>query len=200
MTKKEAGYLGFEKAKEINKERHRLLRLEYDNNPKKCLFCNSSIKYEKRHSKFCNRSCAAILNGKLTPKRKRSSLPTDCPMCGSLVVNRHSLFCSIPCGLMFKDKEKHSKFEAGENLSHSVVRRLSIQRCLGFCQMCGLDQWLGKRILLILDHIDGDSSNSRLGNVRMLCSNCDAQTPTYKGKNIGNGRKHRMKRYYDDKS
>ena len=34
----------------------------------------------------------------------------------------------------------------------------------------------------------------------MICPNCDAQTDFYKGKNIGRGRKDRMKRYYEGKS
>ena len=37
----------------------------------------------------------------------------------------------------------------------------------------------------ILDHIDGSRENNRLSNLQLLCPNCHAQTPTYRGRNIG---------------
>ena len=50
---------------------------------------------------------------------------------------------------------------------------------------CGLTQWNGKPIPLELHHINGDSTDNRIENIRILCPNCHAQTPTYRGKNIG---------------
>lgn len=35
-----------------------------------------------------------------------------------------------------------------------------------------------------LDHIDGDSHNHKLENLRMICPNCHTQTETYCGKNL----------------
>lgn len=51
------------------------------------------------------------------------------------------------------------------------------------CECCGNTEWNGKPIPLQLDHIDGDSHNHVLSNLRMLCPNCHAQTDTYCGKN-----------------
>lgn len=53
------------------------------------------------------------------------------------------------------------------------------------CSCCGLETWLGKPIPLELDHIDGVHSNNLLTNLRLMCPNCHAFTPTYRGKNIG---------------
>jgi len=36
-----------------------------------------------------------------------------------------------------------------------------------------------------MDHIDGNTENNAKENLRLLCCNCHALTPTYKGKNIG---------------
>ena len=51
------------------------------------------------------------------------------------------------------------------------------------CAWCGRKTWRGRPILLELDHIDGDHLNNELPNLRLLCPNCHAQTPTYKGRN-----------------
>lgn len=53
------------------------------------------------------------------------------------------------------------------------------------CEGCGHTQWEGQPIPLELDHIDGDRTNNRLENLRLLCPNCHALTPTYRGRNIG---------------
>jgi 5-methylcytosine-specific restriction endonuclease McrA len=49
-----------------------------------------------------------------------------------------------------------------------------------------MTEWLGQPIPLEIDHIDGDSTNNSLDNFRILCPNCHAQTPTYRGLNIKN--------------
>lgn len=37
---------------------------EYNKNPKKCAYCDSSLTYEERNKKFCNSTCAAYFNNK----------------------------------------------------------------------------------------------------------------------------------------
>ncbi|MBW3662232.1 MAG: HNH endonuclease [Actinobacteria bacterium] len=53
------------------------------------------------------------------------------------------------------------------------------------CELCGGDEWQGRPMPLRLDHINGDRRDHRLENLRLLCANCDAQTDTYCGRNIG---------------
>lgn len=52
------------------------------------------------------------------------------------------------------------------------------------CYICGLkDTWNEKPIVLHLDHINGEHTDNRLENLRLLCPNCHSQTDTYCSKN-----------------
>ncbi len=52
------------------------------------------------------------------------------------------------------------------------------------CEVCGVDKWNGSVIECELDHIDGNSKNHSLDNLRILCPNCHSQTETFRAKNI----------------
>ena len=54
------------------------------------------------------------------------------------------------------------------------------------CEACHLSTWKGVPIALELNHVNGDRLDHRLENLQLLCPNCHAQTPYYRGKNIGN--------------
>jgi len=50
------------------------------------------------------------------------------------------------------------------------------------CECCGITQWNGKEIKFELHHIDGNSSNNSLSNLRILCPNCHSQTDNFRSK------------------
>lgn len=43
-----------------------------------------------------------------------------------------------------------------------------------------------------VEHIDGDWENNSLTNLTLLCPNCHALTPTFRGLNRGRGRSYRL--------
>lgn len=53
------------------------------------------------------------------------------------------------------------------------------------CSICGISEWNGKLLNCELDHIDGNRTNHRIENLRILCPNCHSQTDTYRSKNRG---------------
>ena len=74
---------------------------------------------------------------------------------------------------------KHPQYSTGK-----LKRRMIEDNLLkNICSECNVSEWNEKKLVMQLDHIDGNSRNHRLNNLRMLCPNCHSQTDTYCGKN-----------------
>lgn len=56
------------------------------------------------------------------------------------------------------------------------------------CNKCQLDEWLGEKLPLELEHKDGNHFNNSRENIEMLCPNCHALTDTWRGRNKTNKR------------
>lgn len=52
------------------------------------------------------------------------------------------------------------------------------------CELCGQgEEWNGKKMSLIIDHINGIYNDNRSENLRIVCPNCNATLETHCGKN-----------------
>jgi len=77
---------------------------------------------------------------------------------------------------------ENSTYTHTTNLKERLYREGIKER---ICELCGQDEnWFGKKISLILDHINGINTDNRLENLRVVCPNCNATLSTHGGKNV----------------
>lgn len=76
--------------------------------------------------------------------------------------------------------EEHLKFGSIITSNHLKKKLYKYGLKQKVCEECGQDEnWRGKKISLILDHINGISNDNRLENLRILCPNCNATLDTH---------------------
>lgn len=155
-----------------------------------CALCNKVLikKQFKSSISFCDRVCSNKYYGKKRRKNNKCSCgnyaKAGCVFCQECISSKKYL-PSIPFEQIKRDYTR---------------KKVLIKERGNICEICGITEWLNKPILLILDHIDGNSLNSSKVNLRLICSNCDSTLPTYKGRNKGKGRYSRKERYAAGKS
>ncbi len=107
-------------------------------------------------------------------------------------INHYNLDTSHFTGQAWnKGKKLPAKYSLSDYLenkmpiqSYKLKNRLLDNKLLKpVCSNCNNETWLGKPIPLELDHINGVNKDNRFENLRLLCPNCHALTPTYRSKN-----------------
>jgi hypothetical protein len=169
---------------------------------KVCPVCQGDVGKRK---KFCSLSCAVSFNNRGVVRRGK---PKFCVVCGKKTERHNARFCGGECHVEWKYNQyikewlngtKDGGICKGEVVSKHV-RRYMCSQSMGKCAICEKNEWMGKPMPLVLDHVDGNPTNHRPENLRMVCGNCDMQLPTYKNKNKGRGRFSRRERFARGKS
>lgn len=175
----------------------------YNFNPKLCEQCEIPLLYSKKNNKYCSKSCAAKINNKLFPKKISKSLDKKCPYCLKFIKKRKN-YCSMKCrnDMLYMNNFLEWYYNDGNFKGEHLLIKNFITIIHGYkCFECGISEYNNKKLTLHLEHINGNANDNAKENLSMLCPNCHGQTPTYKGRNKGNGtRIWRNERYRQGKS
>ncbi len=170
------------------KESHRYCLEQFLAKNLKCKQCNNALTYKQRHNSFCSRTCARIFtNSVLYPLDKRRK----CRTCQLTIGSKNDThYCSVECKANGKQKKRFS-LSIEEARTPASIRKVMLRDFGHMCMVCHNTTWLDQPIPIEVDHVNGLSYDNRPENLRLLCCNCHALTPTFRSKNRGNGRKSR---------
>lgn len=139
---------------------------------------------------------------------KKSDTKCICLNCGKEFVkyqNSLGKYCDNNCQQEHRHKLNYQKIISGDssimraNYSPKAFKPDIIKEQNNVCAICGMSQeWNGKELVFILDHIDGNAANNKRDNLRCICPNCDSQLDTYKSKNKNSARSYYRYHKYDE--
>lgn len=148
---------------------------------KLCLQCGN---LHLKSGTFCCRSCASKNRGprSLTTKKKISEGLKKNAKERSPKQLKAARAAGIKAAAAWKQQSLHRMLTAAvETLSREALRQRLLIEQKGVCKNCANPPiWMGKSITLEIDHIDGNRQNKKRENLRLLCPNCHAQTPTFR--------------------
>lgn len=135
-----------------------------------------------------------------SPHNKGKKTKKECINCKEqyLSIQNSSKYCSRECEIEYRTNKTYKHYLNNQNdycdgtRQMKFIKRHILKEQNNCCDICRMEnKWNDKSIVFILDHIDGDASNNRRNNLRLICPNCDSQLDTYKSKNKNSARKER---------
>lgn len=173
--------------------------------------CTNLFKPSKHSAgKYCSRSCAAIVNNSLNPKRQRTSRLYNCLNCDKpLLKSSQRKFCDSTCKSIFTIEDSINRWISGEwdgstklggfsKIIRDYLLRINDNKCSKSECRWGIPNPYTGKVILSIEHKDGNSSNHSYGNIELICYNCHTLTPTFGSLNKGNGRRYTPGQYQND--
>lgn len=134
---------------------------------------------------------------------KTTPIKKYCLHCGRQITSKKaSKFCSNECHCAYgHEKAYHDFLENNDkycrgNYTPRAFYGEFLEEQNYSCAICACkNEHNGKVLKFIIDHIDGDASNNKRNNLRLVCPNCDSQLPTFKSKNKNSTRRNYWKEH-----
>lgn len=156
---------------------------------KLCEECGQSFEYTRGayRQRFCSRACSARHNNLTHPKRKLEGV---CGFCGG-PCSSSVKFCSKVCRFNLSEA-KFTSWLSGDDWSYvdgtlpARAREFLLEESNNRCS-CGWNSPnpVTGRVILTINHIDGNWRNNVRSNLEVLCYNCHTLTPTFGSLNMG---------------
>jgi hypothetical protein len=132
------------------------------------------------------------------PANKGNKKVKSCVNCKKEIEYYGKKYCSNECKFAhFPFKTYNSFLENNDKYCRAsytprIFKKFFLLEQNYRCSICKMPNvWNKKVIIFVLDHIDGDASNNKRDNLRLVCPNCDSQLDTFKSKNKNSARKNR---------
>lgn len=158
-----------------------------------CVECGNQFEdLLSRNRTFCSQSCNAKFNNKKRGYKEKTK--SNCINCDKEVTGKK--YCGVICQKVYERNNVFEKIENGDTSLHEKNYKNYLiykygEKCMK-CDWCERHT-ITNKVPIQLEHIDGNSGNNCLDNLKLLCPNCHSLTPTYGALNKGNGRKNRKR-------
>lgn len=154
-----------------------------------CKKCGIEFMPEKGLINYCSLKCRNSREWSENDKLNKSVSAKNSKKVLNANKNRENSFY-IKIANKRKENEKLKTLESSyDTLSFEKLRLRILFEQNECCNKCGISEWLGNKLILELEHKDGNHFNNKRENLEMLCPNCHSLTDTWRGRNKQNNKK-----------
>lgn len=154
-------------------------RKSVDHDDLNCKYCNKALKNKNslaQHEIRCSKNTERI-NTESWNKGKTKETDSRLKAQSETLINKQTGYNH------YQEYLKDNSIAWGQK-NMQRYKKYFLEEQNHCCAICGMkDEWNGKQLVFILDHIDGNADNNNRDNLRLVCPNCDSQLDTFKSKN-----------------